>query len=214
MGRWGDSTHLRVQGTGRSVRPVGRARTQAGVSLIEALVVVVIVSSVVLVFALGLQTVATNDGRTNREQRMNLALTSFAEDLRQVRWITPCVTPADYLGEATLEDGYESLLPESTQLRPYDVDDIEITGVSYWKPNEFTPTGLTVPPTVAPGASTTVPPGTFGDVSVCDPAQTQLVTLALRVSLGGDDLDGEVVKRRSELAAVPPTTATTTTVTP
>lgn len=165
-------------GPGRASFRAARG-SQAGVSLLEALVVIVLVSFVVLTFAYGLQTAVTTDGRTNRQQRMNLALTSLSETLRQADWIVPCPASGDFKGESTLAAGYVTEIPDTVKATNFGVSGFEVTGVDYWEPGDFSN------PADPKG-------GEFG--STCD-ANTSAVRIRFGVSLGGDSMSGELVKR-------------------
>lgn len=61
--------------------------------MIEALIVVVLASVVVLTIAYGLQVSVTTDGQTNRKQRMGLALSTLTDGMRRVAFVT-CNDPA------------------------------------------------------------------------------------------------------------------------
>lgn len=164
-----------------------RRREQAGVSLIETLIVIVLVSLVVLVFAAGLQTSVTTDGQTSRQQRLNLALTSFAEGLRRVTVPTDYWQCIDSFAEPTVEEAFLALynsLPADDREATDAVTSIEITDVSYWQPGDYSvagdPEGGSWGSTCVPGAGA--------------------VRLGMRVTLRDQTLTGEVVKREPESA--------------
>lgn len=163
----------------------GRQRSQQGFSLIEALVVIFLISTVVLTFAVGLQASVTSDGKTNREQRLNLALTSFAEGLRRVTVPDSYWNCVNSYAEPTLEDAYMALynsLSAADRAGTDAVDSAAVTGVSFWQPGDFSVPASTVP-------------GTFG--STCVPG-AGAVKLKIQVGLGDNVLVGEIVKRNPE----------------
>lgn len=169
-----------------ALRP-GRRRDQAGVSLIETLIVIVLVSAVVLVFALGLQTSVTTDGQSSRTQRMNVALSSFGEGLRRI------TVPGDYwqcvdsFAEPTIEEAFLALynsLPADDREATDAMSSIEITDVQYWQPGDYSVAG-------DPEG------GAWGDTCV---AGGGAVKLSMRVNLSDESLTGEVVKREPESA--------------
>ena len=74
----------------RSVRRVRRAaRGQGGFTLLEAILVVTIASIGILAIALGLLTSIRGDGLANRQQRLNLAMTTFADSVKRADWMAP-----------------------------------------------------------------------------------------------------------------------------
>jgi Tfp pilus assembly protein PilV len=79
-------------GTAAAV-PVRRARGQAGISLIESLIAVVLVSLVVLGLAGGFLTMMGATEASSSRQRREAALTSFTESLKQLSMVTPAQSP-------------------------------------------------------------------------------------------------------------------------
>lgn len=128
-----------------SVRDSGHNRTrgQAGFTLVEGLLVVVISSIAVLSIALGLQTSVTLDNRSNEQQRLNLAITTFGESVKQSAWVWP-VCPANTTPPASTAEPLSPppshahrILDNSTSAPEVaawvDVGIVFIvTGVSYW----------------------------------------------------------------------------------
>lgn len=166
---------------------LGRHRGQAGVSLVETLIVIALVSAVVLIFALGLQTSVTADGQTLRAQRMNLALSSFGEGLRRVTVPTDYWQCIDSFAEPTVEEAFLALynsLPADDREATDAVDSIEVADVQYWQPGDYS----------TPGDPEG---GSWGDN--CVPG-AGAVKLSMTVTLGGDSLSGEVVRREPESA--------------
>ena len=78
---------------------------QSGVSLVETLVALALVTSVVLILMQGLRFVVENDGRTNRLQRANLAMATVKDVLRsnrtQYKVCCNTVDCANLLGDGT-----------------------------------------------------------------------------------------------------------------
>lgn len=119
-----------------------RRRSEAGVTLIEMLFVIAIVSALVLFFATGLLTSATVANNTNDKQRLNLAVTSMGETLRQVGYYestgtgcTSAATAAEYLGRYTALD--PSLKSGTRNMT------VEILSVTFWSPVPL-PTSTTI----------------------------------------------------------------------
>lgn len=166
------------------IRHSRHLRGQAGVSLVETLVVLALVSAVVLVFALGLQTVVNLDGRTNRQQRNNLAVSSVTEALRRndvsYQVCCPDSQVCDFGGAATLADRYEERALDKLAAGDGDVPEFQVTEVAYWRAGDFTTPSSTVG-------------GQFQSTCIPDAAALRLT---VEVSLGGDVLTGEVVKRK------------------
>jgi prepilin-type N-terminal cleavage/methylation domain-containing protein len=159
-------------------------QNQSGVSLVEMLVVLALVSGIVLVLALGLQTVVTTDGRTNRKQRNNLALTSVTEALRRndVSYQVCCPDSeiCNFDGAASLADRYEERALDKLGDGDAEIPDFQVTEVAYWQAGDFA-----TPPSTEGGKFSTT----------CIPDATAL-RLSVEVSLSGETLRGQVVKRK------------------
>lgn len=191
-----------------------RGSGQSGFSLIEALLVLVIASAVILVLAVGMQTVVETDGQTNRIQRGGLALTTVTEALRSSD--VPFVQCP--VGATTIERTYEDAVKQRLQ----DVDKVvvptftfpedsgkvitpsfAIVQVDYWTPPTFSAastsggvwvtTSTTTTTALAPGG-----PGTAGQCVPDTPGGDPPTLLRFRVAVttGKETLYGEVVKRK------------------
>lgn len=177
-------------------------RSQAGVSLIEALIVVVIASAVVLVIAYGLQVSVETDGRTNRQQRMNLALSTLTDGLRRVDYESCDGSAGHRCPNDTQDSGgrtanalvYESLL----QSQVLDADPTAaaalngitwtVDSVDYWQPVGY----ATV---TDPSASTTSIEASGGGFDTTFNADSGSQRITITVSMGGETLTGSTVKR-------------------
>ncbi len=71
------------------VRPLRRARAQAGFTLLEVALVLAITGIGILAVALGLLAAVNTDGRANRQQRINLAVTNLVDAVRRTDWVVP-----------------------------------------------------------------------------------------------------------------------------
>lgn len=167
--------------------PSSHTPGQSGFSLIETLIVIVLISTVVLTFAVGLQTSVISDGKTNREQRLNLALTSLTEGFRRVTVPDDIWNCVDSFAEPTIEEAYLALynsLPAGERKGTDAVTSFAVTDVAYWQPGSFDVPGATVP-------------GHFD--STCEPS-AGAVRLQVQVRLSDSKLTGEVVMRNPESA--------------
>lgn len=166
-----------------------RASGESGASLVEALVVLFLASVVILVFAFALETVIRTDGLTSRQQRNNLVLTSVTEALRRndLSYYVCCPgdpTPCDFGSGTTLEARYKERVIDKLSTAGNAVPDFDITEVAYWKPGSY------------PAAPATTVGGSFSaGLASCD-RNTSALRFKVAVRVGGDQLTGEVVKRR------------------
>lgn len=157
----------RTAGIGtRPVRRVrGAHRGQAGFTLLEAVLVVTIASIGILAIALGLLTSIRGDSLANRQQRLNLAMTTFADSVKRADWIAPAcpavgttpprtndpnlkldATPAGRIlygiaGDDAAVAGVPRPDPGVRQLRTQGVV-FSITDVQYWDDTKFTGDGF------------------------------------------------------------------------
>lgn len=176
-------------------------RSQAGVSLLEALIVVFLASVVVLVIAYGLQVSVETDGRTNRQQRMGLALSTLTDGLRRIDYVScdgsTVVCPNDVQdagGRTANALVYESKL----QSQLVDADPSvkaalqgvtwKVDSVEYWDPVTYTTD--TDPDSSTTSISATGGGGYSSTFSAVSGAQRITIT----VSIGGDSLTGSAVK--------------------
>lgn len=182
-------------GGGVGSRVVARRRTQDGATLIEALLVVMLASAVVLVIAYGLQVSVETDGRTNRQQRMNLALSTLTDGLRQVDFVPPCdgtvshPCPNDVQGiggRSAHAVAYQTVLQNQLVDTDPDVQEAlegvswQVDSVEYWQPVDY---------------SGTDPAGGGYDAAFVADAAAERLTLT--VSLRGETLTGSAVKRKA-----------------
>ena len=108
-------------------RRLRRGRGQGGVSLIEVLVGIVVMIPLTLASISGLMTAVDASDTTERQQRLELALSSATEDLKALPYLA-CGLPDQYdeLYEQWLEPLTSELLP-SEQLPV-----AEVVAVDYW----------------------------------------------------------------------------------
>ena len=108
-------------------RRLRRGRGQGGVSLIEVLVGIVVMIPLTLASISGLMTAVDASDTTERQQRLELALSSATEDLKALPYLA-CGLPDQYdeLYEQWLEPLTYELLP-SEQLPV-----AEVVAVDYW----------------------------------------------------------------------------------
>lgn len=196
----------------RADRPTP-SRSQAGVSLLEALIVVLLASVVVLTIAYGLQVSVTTDGQTNRQQRMNLALSTLTDGLRQIqgldnhnhplRYIVcdgstahPCPNDAvDAGGRSAAALSYQAVLNAQVATSGGSVIDAlkgidwRVDSVEYWQPITYETESSGSPTTTALVAS-----GGGGYGPDFNPTSgSQRVTIT--VSMQGESLTGSAVQR-------------------
>jgi len=107
-----------VIGAGRSPRAPRRARRgEAGVTLIEVLIAVVLIGLTVGGIVAATTTLSASSGSTNRLERADVLLTSFSEAVKNLPYV-PCAEVADYQAafdhaEANLSDADQRLLQVS-----------------------------------------------------------------------------------------------------
>ena len=97
------------------------ARGQAGISLIEVIVVIAVLVPIILAATLGLLTTARLSTDTKVSQELNAAAASYSESLKEVA----------YVGCADV-DGYDGAAGLWAPPAGSDID-IDVTGVEYWK---------------------------------------------------------------------------------
>lgn len=188
-----------------TVRLRRRACGQGGVTLIEALVVLVLASVAILAFAVGLQTVVATDGATNRQQRSSAGMSSVAEVLRSfdrpdpttkgggVPWKVCCPTdPACQLdGAADLAAYYRdkalAALSDNSEGSNKTLD-FRITSIEYRTGGTYT--GATTVPADFSSTCPVTPSGTT------DAAAVTALRLTVKVNVGSTTETGVVVKRR------------------
>jgi type II secretory pathway pseudopilin PulG len=152
-----------------------RARGQAGASLIETIVALVLASVVVLALAGGMLTLMRTSEATSRTQRMQAALTTSAEAVKAASYVD-CAAPADYDGAPGVDD-------------PADDVEVTVTGVEYWD-------GV-------PVAGTPPAPSLLGSFVATCPPDLGAQRVAVRVTLDGDSDTAQIVKRRITQGATP-----------
>lgn len=165
-----------------------RRRTADGATLVEVLVALFLVTILVAALVRGLLVSTTATATANRAQRIDAALTSFGESIKQLNY-QECADPAWY------QQDFDAL----TQIDPgkYGVGtvaDALIESVEYWNDGSF-------------AAGQTPSPGAFS--TQCDDGGSQLVTY--RVSLGERTARAQVVKRSGYGQSGGPVAVTTTT---
>lgn len=143
-------------------RSVGERRGQAGVTLLEMLVVLAILSTAIITFAYGLQTATTTSADAKIRQKMHLALESFRSNLTAVvvdgfwRGPRPCPDPV-----ASVNSDYLAALNANVDTAGWtaafagDSISFDVTGVRYWKGGPAFP----VAGAITPGSFS----GTCGD---------------------------------------------------
>ena len=118
-------------------------RGQAGVTLLELLVTIAIVSMAVIIFAIGLLTSASVANQADQGQRLNLAMTAATETFRQAGFVDSSSIPtcsaakdaAIYIDRylyapATTPGGTTSSIPRPAT----DTLNVEILAINYLKP--------------------------------------------------------------------------------
>jgi Tfp pilus assembly protein PilV len=127
-----------------------RSRSEAGFSLVEILVCVVLMSTVILALASGMLTLVRTTGSTSERQQIQLALGSFTESLKTTPPYVICRDAAEY--EADYAAAADSWKPD-----PARNIDLEVTGVEYWDRNATAASN-----TVAGAFAVNCPPGENG----------------------------------------------------
>jgi len=152
-----------------------RSSAQAGVTLVEILVVIAVVTPVILSATLGMFTAITASGSAESRTELEAALTSYGEALRSVPAYISCATPEQYTaGHAATPEAQADVAAGGVN----GVDGVEtrVMHVRYW--NQAT--------------------ATFDERCTADGGAQQLTLQARR---GADTLDGVIVRRN--IAAVP-----------
>lgn len=140
-------------------RGLGERRGQSGVTLLEMLVVLAILSIAIITFAYGLQTVTSTSTDAKLRQKMHLALESLRSNLTTVvadgYWRPPPGCPD---AAATIDADYRTALAANAETTGWDVpyasDSItyRITGVKYWKGGPAFPVAGAITPGAFSGA--------------------------------------------------------------
>ena len=184
-------------------------QSQEGSTFLEVLVALVLISFVVIALVNGLLTSTKSDNASSQTQKLNAALTSFSEALKDLDY-KPCADAAWYQG--VYRDALAGLSPAEARKR-FGIaasSSVSVTDIKYWRPY------------VAAGSSstTTIVPPTNGSFetscstatgSISD-AGTQL--LSFTVTNGSRTSYGQIVKRDPSGIGYTSYVATTTTVDP
>ncbi len=149
--------------------PVRRARGQAGISLLESLIAVMLAAVVVLALAGGFLTMMRATDASSNRQRAEGALTSFTESIKVMQY-TPCQGASAYQAAYLAWPGRWSP-PPSAQ-----VSDLTITDVQYWHP-----------------ASSGSTAGAYD--GICPTPDSGAQRLTVRVKVKGQTVTGQVVIR-------------------
>lgn len=110
-----------------------RPRGEAGSTLLESILSLLLVSTVILTLATGLLATTVSATRANESARLNVAMTAFTETLREMAYLAPTAgcdsasDAAEYFDRYTHLPGYQR---EGT-----DGLVVEILSVDYWKGN-------------------------------------------------------------------------------
>ena len=110
----------------------GRDRSsQAGTTLLESLLVVVLVGVLILTLATGLLASTVGARRVNNSQRLSLAITSISETMRQMKY-RPASAGCTSAGDA---GGYlaDYLALPADQRTATSGLTVEVVSVKYWK---------------------------------------------------------------------------------
>lgn len=182
-----------------------RKRGQAGVSLIEALLVLALTSGVILVIALGIQTAVTTDGQTSRIQRSGAALTSVTEALRSADVpfaVCPTTSPTiEQQYERAVVDELRDVVKAEVPVLPAgsvgsSVAAFRIVRIDVWSPPNITASGATGG-SFSTTSSTALPaPGAPSTAGQCLPSDATALRVRVAVTLGKDVTYGEIVKRK------------------
>lgn len=193
----------RLEGVRRRLRD---RESQAGATLVESILVILLVGVVVLTLITGLLTSTVGARRVNSNQRASLAMTSFSDSIRDLPYLPhdPLCTPATD-AQAYLT-AYNNL-PAAERTATAGMT-VEILDIKYWDLRYSTSTASTT--SVAPEALW---------VSTKCAAKTGAQRLTLRVTLrdgrpGEESSATAQVVKRSPRNLCPVATAATTTTAP
>ena len=171
---------------------------QEGATLVETLVALFLIGVLIAALVQGLLTSTTATDTTNRAQRLDAAITSMGETLKQLRYV-PRASANDYDTAYNQKVKYDDSGNERTAADraerfgvPYvavwpSPSGFRVTQVQCWFRGEFSKSSPTVP-------------GQFIDSCATD-GGAQLVTYS--VTLGGMTRTGQVVKRETQPLRVP-----------
>lgn len=168
----------------------GRVRDERGVTLLEMLVVVVILSTVIITFAVGLQTSQTATTDANLRQKMHLALGSFRSAISTAvanDYWRPPPTGVD-CPDSELSQDVLTALDDDTETSNWDLPyqssgmTFEVIEVKYWQG------GFPVEGPISPGSFS----------GVCGSSDLFAQELILRVSQStmSRPVEGSVVVRK------------------
>ena len=160
--------------------------SQGGFSLLEVLIALVIISTLVLALINGLLTTTQSDNASNENQRMNAALTSFGETLKDITY-KDCADPAWYSG--VYADTVASITDPDERRRIYGVavmSNVSVVRVQYF-------TGASFP--IDANGNQDRTGGAFSDSCITD-AGTQLLTY--KVTYRGRSRTAQTVKRNAK----------------
>lgn len=162
---------------------------ERGVSLIEVLIALFLISVLVIALVNGLLTSTKATTVSNRSQRTGAALTSFGETLRQMDY-KECADAAwyqadyDYLlqmqNSPTTTVGGGAATQPPLPMGVGAMDTIKVDSVKYWQPGTFSDEGPWVP-------------GKF--IDNCDDPSGGAQLLTFTVTMGENSETGQLVKR-------------------
>lgn len=156
-----------------------RAGGQEGFTLLEVLIAMSLITILVMALINGLLTSAKSDNSSNEVQRMNAALNSFGEVLKDVGYEN-CADAEWY--QAVYDDALAGVADPAERQRIFGIaamSDVRVTAVEYWS-------GASFPEGAARVA------GTYGD-TCSDDSGTQRLTF--EVSYVGRTRSAQTVKR-------------------
>jgi Tfp pilus assembly protein PilV len=157
--------------------PPRRSAGQAGLSLVESIITVLLASVVVLALAGAMLTLITTSRATSDAQRIQAALTSYTESLKAAPYVACPVAGQDV---AQLADDYEQAASTWTPpaaAGPEDVVTVGIDRIEFWEP--------------AAGAAPTA--GRFR--TTCPTADGGAQRISVTVTRGGQSVSGQTVVR-------------------
>ena len=105
-------------------------RSEAGTTLIETLLTIVIVSLVILALATGLLTTLFSANQVNTSERLSVAAMAMTESLHDLPYLGSC--PANGTGAAYLQ--LYNNLPADQRTATKNLE-LKITNVEFWKSN-------------------------------------------------------------------------------
>ena len=156
--------------------PIARVRGQSGVSLLESLIAIVLVSTVILALAAGFLAMMGATAASSSRQRTDAALTSFTESLKTVPY-TPCTAGTSQPGASAYQAVYAAWAGRWSPPADAAVSDLSITKVEYWNPAAGTPPRV----------------GAFQ--ATCPASDSGAQRLTVSVTVNGSSDTGQVVVR-------------------